>query len=338
MKNIVYLFLLLPVIAFSQSGTVFYDQSYHYYGPPFYYQGGLGIQKGDFKVVLPYAGVLFSPYGNSGHDIYGGFGFHYRQLVFDARAIQQIFRLKDRFQLGYSKSLSTTGHFSIGYQTLYIAMNVGVEIGNTIATNNMNNVRTGEKILTIRPTININGLIYDNFITKLAYKMDMKFDIMPTKNVQTYHFSTYIPMLFNPAYGWLEFLIRPGLEYNNFIKREDLNIEFSEPIQMYRKLFPFNNGTIPNYQFTTTVDMELRWYMKFFDRVSPAASKLFLNFFSTIGYAQNFDNQNIFFYIYGGGIGYNVFGAAPFALNFATDNRGELFFNISMFAPISVSI
>lgn len=351
MKIIITLLLLLTNInIYSQEVNtesyeyekVSFGQDFNYYGPPFFYHGGLGYQKDDFKMVFPYVGYTFNPIGDYGVDVYTGFSFAYQNIIFHAKAVQQLGTWKEIFELDYLEALNTYGVFSIQYSISGVKMTTSVEVGKTLMTNESSlGIKSGEKVLSIKPSVMISGIALDNVVSRIGYNIDFIFDIIPEKNTHTYHFKTYVPMNFNLAYGWLNLNIMPGFEYKDFINRGSETFLLSGRIEPYKTVKFLSAHQMPNYQFSASVGFELRLYMKFFNTLSPSLSRFFINTFTTIGYASEFHQtpaQGDLLYIYGGGVGYYLFDSASFVFNVGADRSKELFLNISFISPFDVSL
>lgn len=320
---------------------VFYSQEYNYYGLPQFYHGGFGYQKDDFRMTIPYVGSSFDPINGYGVDLYSGITFHYRDFTFDARFVHQLGTWQDRHGLGYLEALNKYGRFSLNYNFLTSKVSFTFDVGEYNITNkNTASELVGSRELVLKSDLSISGIAYDNQVTRIGYESSFVFHVVPSLDTSTFHFSTYIPMNFHIASGWLSFNMMPGVEYKEFIERGSSSYQFTSPTRVYRSLLFFKNDPL-NYQMLTTFSTELRFYMKFLEGVSPALSRLFLNIIATVGYASTFEqatDNGSFIYLYGGGIGYYLFDSAAFILNVGSDNRKEMFFNLSIVSPLELSI
>ena len=314
-----------------------YYQSSFYYGLPLFYEGGYGYQKKDFQLVLPYVGVKMNPI--SGIDVYGGFKLLYKTFKFEAKVKHEVYRFGDSFGASYADSTSTVGVFVLGYAFDAMYISATTEVGSSPFTNVINQQESLEKGLVIKQNLQVRGSVYNNSITQISSENFLKFMFIPHKNVATFSIETYLPMIFRQGYGWFEIGIMPSIEYKDYITRGDRDFSFSTSPRAYdTKMALGDSSLIPNYQFSVALDIDLRFYLKFLQNISAGLSRLYINFNVVTGYGKEFDqslNQGEFYYLYGGGIGYNIFDGAAMSLNVHADNNGELF--LSFISSILIS-
>lgn len=333
-KLLVILLFLLSMNSslFSQSFNVNphrYYQFSNYYGPPFFYEGGYAYQNKDFKLVLPFIGAEMDPF--SGIDVYGGFKLLYKTFKFEAKVKHEVYHFGNSFEARYADSTSTDGIFILGYAFDSVYISSTTIVGSSPFTNVINQQRSLEKGLVIKQNLHVRGTIYNNSITQISSENYLKFMFIPHKNVATFSVETSIPMIFRQGYGWFEIGLMPSIEYKDYITRGDRDVAFSTSPKAYdTKMALGNSSLIPNYQFSAALDIDLRFYLKFLQNISAGLSRIYINFNVVTGYGKEFDqslNQGQFYYLYGGGIGYNIFDGVPMSFNIHTDNNGELFFS-----------
>ena len=212
-------------------------------------------------------------------------------------------------------------------------------VGSSPFTNVINQQESLEKGLVIKQNLQVRGSVYNNSITQISSENFLKFMFIPHKNVATFSIETYLPMIFRQGYGWFEIGIMPSIEYKDYITRGDSDFSFSTSPRAYdTKMALGDSSLIPNYQFSAALDIDLRFYLKFLQNISAGLSRMYINFNVVTGYGKEFDqslNQGEFYYLYGGGIGYNIFDGAAMSLNVHADNNGELF--LSFISSILIS-
>lgn len=340
-------YLLLIILLLSYSSNIFAQEDSNIKQGSFYYNSNyvsvpmffnLGYRyRNNGTIIFPYLGfaIDFEEQGKLLTRL--GVEIRKNQFFTDFGVVQQI--LPSLFAGDFSKNAFTTmdtyGEWTIGYDLnpMRVSLSSRAGLKGTIQVQNISKEKPlKDHNIFISEQVFFNVLILDDFLNKINSSIRFTFDIYPIKKQYSYSIDFRVPMSFLIANGWLEILFLNNIFYTDLLSDSTDIINIAQRPSTHRSRLGSDDTY---YQFSTFVEMETRLYLA---SLPSAASRIYFAIFANVGYGLERDltpNQGELFYMFGGGIGYNMFDGIPFQLQVGMDNKQNFLFTITFMSLIN---
>lgn len=334
MKKLLFLFIIYSSILFAKDSFKFSKLGidYGYYGFPFFINIGYYNQNNSLYTLAPYIGLsLCESYYSVSLFANVGIEVRYKRYYFSLKYKQGV--TPDFAAFNY-KYLEYYGIFETGYYFNNVSLSYDINFGQMLNSKNYINNRNSplEIIFQVSQNINIKASIYNDGINVLSFNSKLNVNIIPYSKQYSYEISINIPYTFNHKIGELAFM--PALKYSSFFEGSQKKYNIGAKYLSSLGMFDITGNDNNFYEFLSYIHIEYRLFL--FSLEAPA-NRVYFMVFGNVGIGKKI-NKNIYeanlLYMFGGGIGYNLFDAAPFQLAFGVDQNMDFIFNISFISPI----